>query len=233
MATSCSSPSPSERLPGTFRLNIRRFAADEWQLYRDLRLRALEESPDAFGSTYEHELQQSDEQWATRLARAAGSAQDLPLVAEVDGEPSALAWVRIDEGAPSVAHLYQMWVAPTRRRHGVGRAMLDAAIAWVRAAGARAMVLDVTCGNDDAVGLYESVGFTLTGERKPLRPGSALQSQSMRLVLTSDGHMGVVHCRPRARVHRRDWLTAAVPRPIFAFRRSSTTARPAGRQHAG
>jgi len=34
---------------------VRKFASDEWRLYRMLRLAALEESPDAFGSTVAHE----------------------------------------------------------------------------------------------------------------------------------------------------------------------------------
>ena len=164
-------------------LIVRRFAPNEWQLYRDLRLRALQESPEAFGSTYAHEAGRSESEWASRLSRGAHSAQDLPLVAEVNDEPSGLAWVRLEGEASAIAHLYQMWVVPARRRQGVGRALLDAAVAWARAAGAQAVALDVTCDNADAVGLYESVGFMPTGARKPLRPGSALQSQSMQLSL--------------------------------------------------
>jgi len=167
-------------------LTVRAFAPDEWRLYRDLRLRALRESPDAFGSTYAHEAQRSDSEWASRFSRGVGSPRDLPLVAELNAEPSGLAWVRIEEDAPAIAHLYQMWVAPTRRRHGAGRALLDAALAWARTAGAHTIVLDVTSGNNDAVRLYERVGFIPTGEPKPLRPGSALRSQSMHLSLESD-----------------------------------------------
>ena len=164
-------------------LTVRRFAPDEWQLYRELRLGALQESPEAFGSTYAHEAGLSESDWASRLSRGAHSTQDLPLVAEVNEEPCGLAWVRLEGEAPAIARLYQMWVVPARRRQGVGRALLEAAVAWARAAGARAVALDVTCDNADAIGLYASVGFIPTGARKPLRPGSAVQSQSMQLRL--------------------------------------------------
>src|SRR5690349_9824437 len=168
-------------------LTVRRFAPDEWRLYRALRLAALEESPDAFGSTLAHELARADDHWAARLARGVGSSHELPLVAVLDGEPAGLAWARrddVDPGQP--AHLYQMWVAPNARRQGVGRALLDAAIDWARDVGASVLVLDVTTGNSDAARLYESAGFVETGLETELRPGSPLRSRTMRLSVGSD-----------------------------------------------
>src|SRR4030067_246818 len=95
------------RTPG-----IRPFESHEWRTYKDLRLRALADSPDAFGSTLAAEQDSSDLDWSSRLASGAGSGLDLPLVAEVDGEPVGLAWGRIDRSDPGLAYLYQRWVAP-------------------------------------------------------------------------------------------------------------------------
>ena len=75
---------------------IRAFFPHEWRTYKDLRLRALADSPDAFGSTLAAEQDRTDAEWSSRLASGAGSGLDLPLVAEVDGEPAGLAWGRID-----------------------------------------------------------------------------------------------------------------------------------------
>lgn len=167
-------------------LVVRKFAPAEWPLYRMLRLSALEESPDAFGSTLAHERVRADDDWAERLSRGVSSARELPLVAEFNNEPGGLAWVWLESDGPgAVAHLYQMWVAPAKRRLGVGRALLDAAIAWARSVGAPALVLDVTIGNSAALELYEGAGFVATGSEKPLRPGSELQSRAMRLSLES------------------------------------------------
>ena len=162
---------------------VRPFAADEWPLYRDLRLRALRDSPDAYGSILDLEAALSDEEWTERLGRGVHSASELPIMAECDGTPCGLAWVRLDDNAPDAAHLYQMWVAADQRRQGVGRALVDAAAAWARVMGARQLELDVTSNNEAAIRLYEGAGFVTYGERRALRPGSALEAQGMRRML--------------------------------------------------
>ena len=169
---------------------VRRFSAGEWRVYRDLRLRALGDSPDAFGSTLAEEAGRLDAEWARRLASGADSETNLPVVAEVQGEPIGLAWGRIDTSAPDVAVLYQMWVAPTHRGRGVGQKLLEAVIAWATAQNASFLDLGVTCGDSPARRLYERAGFKPIGAPGPLRPGSTLLAQSMRLELRAAAEHG-------------------------------------------
>lgn len=161
--------------------SIRRFARDEWRTYRNLRLQSLEESPDAFGRTTLEEQDRPDAHWSARLESALGS--DLPLLAEVDGHAVGLAWGRIDPSSPDTAHVYQMWVAPSHRRLGAGKRFLEAVIAWAATANVRWVALGVTCGDTPAMRLYSRLGFEPTGDPVPLRPGSPLLAQPMRLEL--------------------------------------------------
>ena len=162
---------------------ISSFAEHEWALYRDLRLRALGEAPDAFGSTFALEVTRSDAEWAVRLGNAMDARQQMPLVARLGSVAIGLAWVRIQESDASVAHLYQVWVAPECRRHGAGKSLLDAAVDWARGIGARQIELDVTCGDTPAMRLYVRAGFKPIGVPSPLRTGSTVLKQSMRLAL--------------------------------------------------
>jgi len=167
-------------------LSIRRFSSAEWRAYRELRLAALTDSPDAFGSTLEREGASSDDQWAARLASGVASATDLPLVAEVDGRPVGLAWGRIEAAAPDTADLFQMWVSPAHRGIGAGRLLVDAVIRWARSQRATQLVLGVTCGDTPAVRLYARAGFVPDGDPGPIRPGASVLAQPMRLVLDED-----------------------------------------------
>jgi GNAT superfamily N-acetyltransferase len=161
----------------------RTFTPHEWPLYKDLRLRALADSPDAFGSTLALEKDRSDLDWSGRLASGLGSSLDLPLLAEVDGAPVGLAWGRVDRDHPDVAHLYQMWVAPDHRKLGAGRLMLDTVIFWAKAKDLHHLDLGVTYRDSPAMRLYQRSGFVPVGEPEPLRPGSDLLCQLMRLQL--------------------------------------------------
>jgi GNAT superfamily N-acetyltransferase len=159
---------------------VRPLAAHEWPLYRTLRLRALLDAPAAFCSTLAEEETRTDQDWAWRLHLGARSGRDRPLVAEVGGAAAGLAWAKVDAGDPLLVNLFQVWVAPEARGHGVAAALLDAAIAWARARGARAMGLGVVCGNNAARRLYERAGFRAFGEPEPQRPGSSRMEQRMR-----------------------------------------------------
>lgn len=165
--------------------SIRPFAAAEWPAYRVIRLRALADAPDAFGSTHAAELALAPETWVARLARAASSGIDHPLAAEQAGALVGLAWAKVDAGDPAIVNLFQMWVAPEARGQGVAGALLDEAIRWARARGAQALQLGVNCANLPAVRLYQRAGFLETGLREPMRPGTELVEQRMRLLLPS------------------------------------------------
>ena len=172
----------SER-KSTAPVHVRPLAPDEWPLYRTLRLRSLADAPDAFGSTLALEQDRKDDDWAWRLRLAADSGRDRPLVAEVGGAAAGLAWAKFDADEAQLVNLFQMWVAPECRGQGVAAALLDAALAWARARGAREMQLGVLRGNDGARRLYERAGFRDVGAPEPTWPGDPRLEQKMRLAL--------------------------------------------------
>jgi ribosomal protein S18 acetylase RimI-like enzyme len=164
-------------------LTIRTLLPSEWKRYRAVRLRALSESPDAFGSTLKAEQERPDDAWKARLSAAATSEDDYPLIAEQGGETVGLVWAKVAAADRSAIDIFQMWVAPEFRRQGIGAELLGAAISWARARGARCVQLSVTCGDTSAVKLYSSHGFKPCGPVEALRPGSELACQPMRLLL--------------------------------------------------
>ncbi|WP_306391718.1 GNAT family N-acetyltransferase [Telluria beijingensis] len=162
---------------------VRPFTVEEWPAYRAIRLRALADAPDAFGSTLAAEEALAPETWAARLACSTTSGIDRALAAEANGMLVGLAWAKEDAADASIVNLFQMWVAPQARGHGVAAALLDEAVRWATERGAQAVQLGVTCTNVEALRLYERAGFVDAGVREPLRPGSELMEQRMRLTL--------------------------------------------------
>jgi ribosomal protein S18 acetylase RimI-like enzyme len=161
---------------------VRRAIPAEWQRVRDLRLRSLEDAPEAFGSTLEEEQSFGQPEWVAWIQGWEGVTNAL-YVAEVEDDG---AWVGRAGGSRTGeegrAHLYGMWVDPAWRTRGVGTRLVHEVLGWAGSWGARSMVLGVTETNDGAARFYERLGFADTGLRHPLREGSPLSVRILRRV---------------------------------------------------
>lgn len=167
-------------------LAYRTLLPTDWEIYRALRLAALQESPNAFGSTLAAEQLQPAEQWQDRLTTAQASKVDLALMALVDSAPAGLAWGQADAKDSETVNIFQMWVAPQYRNLGIGKGLLEQIISWARNNNAKTVQLAAVCGDTPAMRLYSSMGFLPTGSPEPLREHSALLSQNMILRLDED-----------------------------------------------
>jgi [ribosomal protein S18]-alanine N-acetyltransferase len=71
----------------------------------------------------------------------------------------------LDLIGPDDAEILTIGVAPSARRRGLGRTLIANLAKRGRSRGARRMLLEVAADNLPAIALYNSVGFTLLGER--------------------------------------------------------------------
>lgn len=136
--------------------------------FKDVRLRALLDTPSAFGSTYASEIELSDAEWTRRAVRWNGEL-GIGFLAIDDGIGCGIVGSMLDEDDATCATLLSMWTAPTHRRRGVARRLVDEVVAWARTRDVAAIRLMVTSSSTGAVSFYEQLGFTSTGrtERYP------------------------------------------------------------------
>lgn len=159
-------------------VDVRRIRAEEWHALRDVRLRALKDSPDAFATRFEDARLRPDEWWVDWAAASAVG----------DGQAMFLAW----EGVAAVGMvgtfpaedgrrwLIAMWADPDARGRGVGRALVEAIATFARDAGSRELFLQVLEGNDTAASLYRACGFEDVG---PGEPHDDRPTRELRLAL--------------------------------------------------
>ena len=151
---------------------IRRIRADEWRELKDIRLRALVDAPDAFGTTLAETLAQTDEHWQQRANASATGDSRYVVVATDNDRWFGLAGGVLDDDKFGQAQLYSVWVDPSVRRTGLGTKLVEFIADWARDRGATTLHLWVTEANEPAIKLYRCLGFLETGESEPVRPRS-------------------------------------------------------------
>ena len=138
---------------------IERLGPKGWERVRRIRLRALADAPDAFGTTLAEDEARPLGEWRGRLEEP----ETATFLATADGEDVGLVTGRPFEGREGDAGLFGMWVAPGFRGRGMGGGLVDAVVAWARAAGFARVLLEVADANAPAIRLYASRGFEPTG----------------------------------------------------------------------
>jgi len=148
------------------KVSIERITPLNIAVFKGVRLRALQEAPYAFGSTYAREVQFDHAEWAKRVERWNGE-RGVGFVAMDGAAACGIAGSLLNENDPARAQLVSMWTAPTHRQLGIGRLLVDAVLDWARTRNAHALLLMVTSNNDPAIRFYERLGFTKTGRAEP------------------------------------------------------------------
>jgi GNAT superfamily N-acetyltransferase len=145
-------------------MDVQRLRTEEAARLREIRLRALADAPDAFGSTLAGALVRSDEMWVEEARKlttfiAVADDRDVGMVRGVqDAHDERSAW------------LLSMWVEPDARGSGAADALVDRLVEWARSQRYRQLMLDVADANARAIGFYERKGFLPTGEVGHLPP---------------------------------------------------------------
>ncbi|MBQ0900938.1 GNAT family N-acetyltransferase [Micromonospora sp. U21] len=149
---------------------------DDWPTWRELRLAALTEAPEAFGSRLADWQGDGDreERWRDRLS-IPGSHN---LVATVNGQPVGMA-SGVPTPDPLVMELISMWVHPEARGRKVGHLLVDNVARWARGNGAERLRLTVMPDNAAAKALYRRAGFGRTDELGDLLPDGVRREQVM------------------------------------------------------
>jgi ribosomal protein S18 acetylase RimI-like enzyme len=150
----------------THMITVEPITPENVSIFKAVRLRALQDTPHAFSSTYAQECQFTDTDWTNRAMRWNGQ-RGVGFLALDDGTACGIAGSFLDSEDPTRAQLVSMWTAPTHRQRGIGRLLVNEVAGWARRRGARVLQLMVTSNNQPAILFYERLGFTRTGRSEP------------------------------------------------------------------
>jgi ribosomal protein S18 acetylase RimI-like enzyme len=157
-------------------LDIRLLSPADWRILRDTRLRALIDSPWAFTSHHQLEWKWSEHQWRQRCRVATWAvAVERGVVIGIVG--------LVNDHPEEPHHVESIWVAPTHRRRGVSKSLLNTIKEAARLAGLAELLLWVLEDNLLALRVYTRLGFEWTGERKPIDAERRRFERRLRLAI--------------------------------------------------
>lgn len=163
---------------------VRRIRSTEGGRFRAIRLRAVADSPGAFGSTLAEIEARPTQYFHDRAAAGAEGEESVLFVAEESGDWIGLVGGFLGESeGERCADLISMWVSPSYRGRGIGRRLVERLVGWARERGARRVILWVTETNAAAIGLYARCGFVPTSATQPLPSDPHLLEREMVLTL--------------------------------------------------
>ena len=161
------------------RVVIRRIRADEGPLFMRVRLLSLLDAPYAFGGTYIDSIQRPADHWKARAAAASVGGESAIFLAHAPDGVAGVAGAFQAEDRVEARQIFGVWVEPMFRRQGLARRLVETVIAWAETAGADESELWVNETNVPAVGLYRSLGFEETGDRRPLASDPAVTEMKL------------------------------------------------------
>ncbi|MEO6142403.1 MAG: GNAT family N-acetyltransferase [Dermatophilaceae bacterium] len=148
-------------------INVRALGEEDWQVFRDVRLAALHDAPEAFVASRAQEEAFDEERWRERIR---GSRR---LVAQRDGTVLGVVSIgETEEPRAGTAELFGLWVAPGSRGAGVAWKLVEAGADRARADGRSHLSYWVGTDNGRAVAFASSFGFRPSSTRRPMRVAS-------------------------------------------------------------
>ncbi|MBX6388833.1 MAG: GNAT family N-acetyltransferase [Frankia sp.] len=159
----------------TDRLDLRVLGEEDWELLRQLRLKALAHDPAAFASTFASEQRFTEAQW-----RALVTGWTWFLAAYGSAHAGIAAGTALYVDSVDERHLLGLWVDPQWRRRGVAHALVEAVTDWAVRDGGRWLSLWVADDNMPARALYATLGFRATDRVQPV-PSAPHRTETLHL----------------------------------------------------
>lgn len=157
---------------------------DDWRSHRGLRLEMLQDTPDAFWTTYAEIADRTEAQWRASLRGPARFWKARDCGGDVLGSVGLVPHRTDLPDLADAAWIIAMYVRPPARRAGIGGQLLDTAARTATAWGRRRLLLEVTSNNVSAIALYRRTGFGFTGAQVPHPRRADLTEREMVRILT-------------------------------------------------
>jgi ribosomal-protein-alanine N-acetyltransferase len=121
--------------------------------------------------------------WSASQYKEEFSSPTRHFVVAIDEAQNIIGYAGVFAPGVAEADVLTVGVVPDHRGKGIAKGLMALITDWAKAQGSTAMMLEVKTDNSEAIGLYESLGYSTLNIRKDYF-GAGLDAQVMRLELS-------------------------------------------------
>ena len=121
--------------------------------------------------------------WSASQYKEEFSSPTRHFVVALDEGQNIVGYAGVFAPGGAEADILTVGVVPSHRGKGIAKGLIALITDWAKAQGSTAMMLEVKTDNTDAIGLYESLGYSKLNVRQDYF-GAGLDAQVMRLELS-------------------------------------------------
>lgn len=164
-------------------MNILNSTQVNWLDYKNLRLKALKEEPQSFGSSYEDHKDNTDSEWQQRLEEYKQGKKAWMFFAEKSGKLIGMVggWQEETDIQQGIVNIMGMYVVPEYRGKGISKLLLHTLLEELKKnTSIKKVTLTVNTSKTSAFNLYKNLGFVEI-EKKMEKMGDGVEYEVVEM----------------------------------------------------
>ncbi len=154
-----------EKMQSSEKVTFKKVLPEDWEKFKEIRLKGLQTDPQAFGGIFESESQEGEAYWKDRFSnpeRCFYAAEEGSIFVATAGSK------KIAEDNWMIVAVYTL---PEFRGRNLSQELINRVIAEAKSTGAKKVSLLVNVGQEGAVNLYKKIGFEIVRMEKDQKMG--------------------------------------------------------------
>ncbi len=145
---------------------------NEWKAYKQIRLEALKNEPDAFARTYDEERDKKDEVWKERLEEAQNNNKVVLLFVQYNNRIVGMGGLFYTHEHSPLVEIWGIYINKEFRGKGLGKVLITNLITKAKKnKKTKKLKIEVNSANIPAIRLYLRLGFNITETKKKVLHG--------------------------------------------------------------
>ena len=154
-----------DKIQSLEKFNLKKLTSEDIVKYKNIRLNGLKTDPRTFGATFEKEAQKDEEYWKGRLLKNNSS------VYAIDNGNIFISTAASKKLTNETMGIFGVYTMPEFRGKNLSTQLINHILEEAKQSGVKVVSLHVNTNNENAIHVYEKLGFKIIKTDKDIKMG--------------------------------------------------------------